>query len=137
VPGVTERYRHGKLVEWTMSDGRRYALTGSPNLSYAALATPEGAGNTEVAILSSLDETLFPASASLDLAEVPHVVIPAPEEVSKAGALDAPRVSSAILTEGGLAVWLTRRLAGRDDTRKSAPSRPTASKQSGTSPPAL
>ena len=80
------RYRHGKLVEWTMSDGRRYALTGSPNLSYAALATPEGVGNTEVAILSPLDETLFPASASLDLAEVPHVVIPAPEEVSKAGA---------------------------------------------------
>jgi hypothetical protein len=107
---VTERYRHGKLVEWTDSEGGRYALTGSPNLSYAALATPEGIGNTEVAILSPLDETLFPTSASLDVADVPHVVIPAPEEVSRARALEAPRVSSAILAEEGLAVWLTRPL---------------------------
>lgn len=30
------RYRHGKLIEWVTTEGRRFALTGSPNLSVCA-----------------------------------------------------------------------------------------------------
>lgn len=35
-----EQYRHGKLVEAVASDGRRWTLTGSPNLSARALLHP-------------------------------------------------------------------------------------------------
>src|SRR5690606_34725735 len=35
--GAHLRYRHGKLIEWVTLDGDRLAVTGSPNLSYAAL----------------------------------------------------------------------------------------------------
>jgi hypothetical protein len=33
---ASDRYYHGKLIEWTSRDGR-FALTGSPNLSQRAL----------------------------------------------------------------------------------------------------
>ncbi|MBP8532161.1 hypothetical protein GWI24_02820, partial [Streptomyces sp. MK37H] len=38
-----QRYRHGKLVEWA-SEGQRWALTGSPNLSVAALLLSQSEG---------------------------------------------------------------------------------------------
>jgi hypothetical protein len=57
-----ERYHHGKLVEWTVGD-RRWALTGSPNLSRRALLNSTTAGgNCELAFLTEIDASLAPAS---------------------------------------------------------------------------
>ncbi len=62
-----ERYRHGKLIEWSRG-GVREALTGSPNLSRRALLrgiTP-GHGplaNLELAIISQLDVSVAPPTA--------------------------------------------------------------------------
>src|SRR5690606_17116649 len=61
-PGTGDvRYRHGKLIEWVTSEGKRLALTGSPNLSSAALPKHAGqGGNYELALLSPVNESLFP-----------------------------------------------------------------------------
>jgi hypothetical protein len=56
------RYFHGKLVEWSVG-GRRFALTGSPNLSWAALGqTLSDGGNCELAVLGEIAATLAPPS---------------------------------------------------------------------------
>ncbi|MEF9902817.1 hypothetical protein [Streptomyces sp. P9-A2] len=54
------RMRHGKFVEWSVG-GRRHALTGSPNLTRAALcrSTKDG-GNCELAVLSADTTPLLP-----------------------------------------------------------------------------
>jgi hypothetical protein len=62
-----ERYRHGKLIEWSR-DGVREALTGSPNLSHRALLTGITTGhgppaNLELAIISRLDSSMAPPTA--------------------------------------------------------------------------
>lgn len=52
VSDIGQRYRHGKLVEWA-ADGQRWALTGSPNLSSAALLLQQGrGGNCELGIIT-------------------------------------------------------------------------------------
>jgi len=57
-----DRYYHGKLVEW-VTDGHRFALTGSPNVSSPALRhTLADTGNCELALLSEIDESLAPPS---------------------------------------------------------------------------
>ncbi|WP_435296270.1 hypothetical protein [Streptomyces sp. YPW6] len=54
------RMRHGKFVEW-QADGRRYALTGSPNLTRAALCTStRDGGNCELAVLAADTAPLLP-----------------------------------------------------------------------------
>jgi hypothetical protein len=59
-----ERYRHGKLVEWSR-DGRRWALTGSANISRAAmLRTQIGGGNCELGLICETTESLMPNGAS-------------------------------------------------------------------------
>jgi hypothetical protein len=64
------RYRHGKLIEWTTSEGR-YALTGSPNLSGAALlrGLADG-GNCELAIVTPVLESLLPEGSLVTPAAV-------------------------------------------------------------------
>lgn len=82
VTGKTGRYRHGKLIEWTTLDGQRWAMTGSPNLSRAALlnqskpghpdtesSDPESkgtaeqqvryGGNVEAAVVGPIEQSLF------------------------------------------------------------------------------
>lgn len=82
VTGKTGRYRHGKLIEWTTLDGQRWAMTGSPNLSRAALlnqskpgqpdtepSDPESTGtteqqvryggNVEAAVVGPIEQSLF------------------------------------------------------------------------------
>jgi hypothetical protein len=57
-----DRYYHGKLVEWR-AHGRRFALTGSPNVSAPALQQAlTGSGNCELALLSEIAESLAPPS---------------------------------------------------------------------------
>lgn len=61
----TSRYRHGKLIEWT-SGGRRWALTGSPNCTTAALLkSVAGGGNCELGLVSEIPETLMPSGDQL------------------------------------------------------------------------
>ena len=65
----TKRYHHGKLLEWTV--GRdRFAVTGSPNASIAALGLSMAqGGNCELALLDTIPESLKPEvgeSASLE-----------------------------------------------------------------------
>lgn len=59
---ASDRYYHGKLIEW-VTGGRRFALTGSPNLSSSALQrTLVEGGNCELAVLSEITVTLTPPS---------------------------------------------------------------------------
>ncbi|MFF9487290.1 hypothetical protein [Streptomyces sp. NPDC014676] len=54
------RMRHGKFVEWRIGE-RWHALTGSPNLTRAALCTSTGeGGNCELAVLSADTSPLLP-----------------------------------------------------------------------------
>ncbi|MFD8838093.1 phospholipase D-like domain-containing protein [Streptomyces griseofuscus] len=54
------RMRHGKFVEW-QAGGRRYALTGSPNLTRAALCTStRDGGNCELAVIAADTAPLLP-----------------------------------------------------------------------------
>ncbi len=62
--GETGRYRHGKLVQWTDQSGQRWALTGSANITGAALcrAVSDG-GNCELGLISPTAEDLLPAGS--------------------------------------------------------------------------
>lgn len=54
------RMRHGKFVEWQVG-GRRHSLTGSPNLTRAALCTStRDGGNCELAVLAADALPLLP-----------------------------------------------------------------------------
>lgn len=56
------RYYHGKLIEWAVG-GHRFALIGSPNLSWPALGqTVDDGGNCELALLSEITSSLGPPS---------------------------------------------------------------------------
>ncbi len=60
VADTSRRYRHAKLVEWRRGP-RRQVLTGSANLSAAAmLNTVSSGGNVELGILTNVDEPLWP-----------------------------------------------------------------------------
>jgi hypothetical protein len=60
------RYRHGKLIEWAIN-GRRFALTGSANLSTAALlSTTADGGNCELATLSDIATSRMPTPEPSD-----------------------------------------------------------------------
>ena len=64
------RYRHGKLIEW-VTDGQRYALTGSPNLSGAALLTAlADGGNCELALITRVDASLLPPGMTVPAATI-------------------------------------------------------------------
>lgn len=64
------RYRHGKLIEWVV-EGRRYALTGSPNLSAAALSTSlENRGNCELGLIAPIDASRIPRGAIVPTADL-------------------------------------------------------------------
>lgn len=108
--GQPQIYRHGKLIEWTTWTGDRFALTGSPNLSYAALVAHADHGNTELAVLSPIIETLFPPVTPLTVAEVPLVQIN-PLEARDVDQQGSPIVLSAVLTDEGIQLTLARPLS--------------------------
>jgi hypothetical protein len=71
----TDRYRHGKLIEWTR-EGQRWALTGSANLSAAALLKPlPERGNCEIGLIAPIGESLFPEGPEIDALNVQTVQI--------------------------------------------------------------
>lgn len=74
------RYRHGKLIEAGLADGRRWSLTGSANLSRAALLLPAAhGGNIEVALLTWDPPSLFPSGQPVEATAV-HARPPAPPQ---------------------------------------------------------
>lgn len=77
-----EVYRHGKLLQAVTSDGAGWTLTGSPNLTAAALLRPvEQFGNCEVGVLAPLAGSLYPGQDdAIPLDQVPTVRIDAPGE---------------------------------------------------------
>ncbi|GAB3137191.1 hypothetical protein GCM10027290_02470 [Micromonospora sonneratiae] len=72
-------YRHGKLIEARTVAGHRWTLTGSPNLSAAALlrSVADG-GNVELGVLAQPSVSLFPDGTPITLAEVPAMSITSP-----------------------------------------------------------
>ncbi|MFI5490554.1 hypothetical protein [Micromonospora echinaurantiaca] len=78
-------YRHGKLVEAIGYDGACWTLTGSPNLSSAALLKPVAdGGNVELAVLARPSAPLFPGGVPIRLDEVPAVRISTTNHVDTA-----------------------------------------------------
>ena len=97
------RYRHGKLIEW-VSAGRRYALTGSPNLSGAALleALADG-GNCELALITPVEASLLPAGTS-----VPATTIRTMRFTARPRSDIGPLLLGATRVEHGLHVMFAR-----------------------------
>ena len=102
----SNEYRHGKLIEVADHEGRRWALTGSANLSTRALlhAVEEG-GSIELGIISRPQCSLLPQGRRITLAEVPAVRI----ETSAADRRGTEvLLIAAVRTEDGLQVSLAK-----------------------------
>lgn len=75
--GPNGRYRHGKLIEWTTTEGARHALTGSPNLSHRALiADVDTGGNHEIAVIGPTGQSLFPGGTPIAAEDIPTLLVP-------------------------------------------------------------
>lgn len=113
-------YRHGKLVEWRIGD-QRWALTGSPNLSAAALLrTPRSGGNVELGVVSPIAESLMP-----DRVDESDDVVPLPKferRLNKSGASDV--VLAAVAGDDGLTITLARPLSSPSNVEHSLPNEP-------------
>ncbi|GAA2425571.1 hypothetical protein [Streptomyces glaucus] len=100
-----QRYRHGKLVEWA-TDGRRWTLTGSPNLSPPALLLPQGGGgNCELGLIAPRSTTLFPKGA-----EEPVTRLRTAPARPRPRAEGGPLLLGAVRVTDGLEVSLARPL---------------------------
>jgi hypothetical protein len=82
------RTSHGKLIEWTTSDGAITTLTGSANITSSALlqTVPQG-GNCELAVLAPTDQTLFPAGTVQDSAAISSHTTRRPNTPSPSGTI--------------------------------------------------
>jgi hypothetical protein len=105
-----DRYRHGKLVQATLENGRRWALTGSPNLSTVALLrTSRRGGNVEVGVVTTDPPSLFPAGTEIDMLHATHGAIAAgPGDTQAGGNFTAVLLLAAVLREGVLHVTLAK-----------------------------
>lgn len=97
-----DRYRHGKLIEWRVGS-RRFALTGSPNVSRSALLRAVGAGgNCELGLITELTKSLAPPlGEALHASDLSAVVYRPIEEVAPAVVL-----LSATATDEGVRLLL-------------------------------
>jgi hypothetical protein len=98
-----DRTRHGKLVEWTTGGGIT-ALTGSANLSAAAMLTTTSAGgNCELVTTYPIPESLLPKETFVDRAVISTIdTIPVePREASTVvlTLLGARRINDTVLVE--------------------------------------
>ncbi len=93
-----DRFHHGKLVEWAAA-GRRWSLTGSPNLSGRALleSVAEGA-NCELALLAEVESSRAPATATRSERSALELNFEAGEDEGAAGVLllAAVRIENAV-----------------------------------------
>ncbi|MGY5099648.1 hypothetical protein [Streptomyces sp. 900105245] len=101
-----QRYRHGKLVEWA-SGGQRWALTGSPNLSAAALLLSQGeGGNCELGVITPITSTLLPVGIEEPAARL-RTAAPLPRPTAGSG----PLLLGAIRVSDGLEISMARPLS--------------------------
>ncbi|MFD7967429.1 hypothetical protein [Streptomyces clavifer] len=101
-----QRYRHGKLVEW-VSEGQRWALTGSPNLSAAALLLSQGeGGNCELGVITPIPATLLPDGTD-EPADRLHTAPPLPRPIAGSG----PLLLGALRVPDGLEISVARPLS--------------------------
>ncbi|NEE45028.1 hypothetical protein G3M55_10450 [Streptomyces sp. SID8455] len=101
-----QRYRHGKLVEW-VSEGQRWALTGSPNLSAAALLLSQSdGGNCELGIIAPITATLLPEGTDEPAARL-LTVPPLPRPLASSG----PLLLGALRVPDGLEISVARPLS--------------------------
>lgn len=101
------RYRHGKLIEWVTAAGVRHAMTGSPNLSTAALLKrPLDGGNYELAVTGPLTTSLFPGGDPVDPAAIPDLLSDDKSDRSELTA-QSIRVLSAVTRDDRLIVHLS------------------------------
>jgi hypothetical protein len=102
VSDAEHRYRHGKLIEWT-TGVTTFAVTGSANLSSAALrGTPGTGGNCELVVLSTVARSLMPQGRTVPAAEAEREGFSLPERTQNL------RLLGATLVDGGLLVELAR-----------------------------
>jgi hypothetical protein len=100
-----DRYRHGKLIEWS-SGGKTFALTGSANLSSAALRqTPASGGNCELAVLSEIPRSIMVRGRVASLEEAAH-----DRFTVRAARAAGPVLLGATKIDGGVCVELARPL---------------------------
>ena len=100
------RYRHGKLIEWQTGNETR-TLTGSPNLSIAALYKTAKQGNCEAAISSPVAASLYPVGTEILVDEVPTFKITSVSTTAD-GDLSIPIILSAVITREGIALLLSK-----------------------------
>ncbi|NEW71999.1 hypothetical protein [Streptomyces rhizosphaericus] len=101
-----QRYRHGKLVEWA-SEGQRWALTGSPNLSATALLLSQGeGGNCELGVIAPIPTTLLPDGIEEPTARL-RSAAPLPRPIVGHG----PMLLGALRVSGGLEISVARPLS--------------------------
>ncbi|MEW2479872.1 hypothetical protein AB0876_09780 [Mycobacterium sp. NPDC049093] len=102
------RYRHGKLIEWSRGE-RRWALTGSANISRSALLRAQiDGGNCELGIVTEISTSLMPFDTTQPTtAEIRQITI------SRAPSVVEPyaRLLGAHLVEDGLRVQLVEPLS--------------------------
>jgi hypothetical protein len=100
------RYRHGKLVEWKIGSSRN-ALTGSPNLSVAALLRTASDGNCEIGIIAPVEESLFPTGDIIDIDSVPTVPIKPTEKFAGENRKSTPVILGVTIDDEFLFVELS------------------------------
>ncbi|MBO3089494.1 hypothetical protein [Cellulomonas dongxiuzhuiae] len=103
-------YRHGKLIEAVQGGGVQWSLTGSANLTGAALLRSfASGGNVEVGVVHTAGTSLYPGSgAPLSTQQVPaRAISTAPGQgLHQDGAV--PLILGATLVEGRLSVEFSR-----------------------------
>ncbi|TCO33386.1 hypothetical protein EV652_103387 [Kribbella steppae] len=113
------RYRHGKLIEWTVG-GARYALTGSPNLSGAALLQPlANGGNCELGLITRVPMSLLPEGGRV----APAAVAGKQFDVRRSARVGALMLG-ATRTANGLHIMFARALTARGHVELSAAASP-------------
>lgn len=101
------QYQHAKLIECVTGD-QRWSLTGSPNITGAALLTSMAdGGNCEVGVVSTSHPSLFRGSgAPLTVGDVPEVRFGSPATATGAEGLPVPVLLGATLVDGSIRVEL-------------------------------
>jgi len=101
------QYQHAKLIEGVTGD-QRWVLTGSPNITGAALLkSMADGGNCEVGVVSTSHPSLFRGSgAPLTADDIPEVRIGSPATATEAEGLPVPVLLGATLVDGSIHVEL-------------------------------
>ena len=100
----SRRYRHGKLIEWSQ-DGQRWALTGSANLSIAALESTIGTGgNCEAGVITRVPTTLMSEGVEISTRDLRtfRITSSATDREHASG----PQLLSATVVDSGIEVVL-------------------------------